>query len=101
MSPALHGLAWIEIKAQWYFLENYKMSLLNITPGHFATTDGRPALTVDAEGFPHISAEMVSDDDRRLASIALAIYENCSPLHASRANVETVTEWVRQFKARR
>jgi hypothetical protein len=76
------------------------MTLLNITPGHFATTDGRPVLSVDAEGFPHIAAEMVSDEDRSLAAIALAIYANCSALHASRANVETVAQWVRQFKTR-
>jgi hypothetical protein len=77
------------------------MTLINITPEHFATADGRQVLAVDAEGFPHISVEMVSEGDRSLAAIALAIYENCSPLHASRENVETVAEWVRQFKTRR
>lgn len=81
-----------------YFLENLHMAGYNITPEHFVTADGRQALSVDEEGFPHISAEMVSKDDRSLAAIALAVYENCLPLHASTANVEMVSGWVRQFK---
>ncbi|KWA84251.1 hypothetical protein WL29_23100 [Burkholderia ubonensis] len=75
------------------------MSLINITPKHFVTADGRPVLSVDQDGYPHVSADMVTQDDKALGEIALALYTNCLPLHASKRNVDLVTAWVRQFKS--
>ncbi|KVP39724.1 hypothetical protein [Burkholderia ubonensis] len=74
------------------------MPLINITPEHFVTADGRAVLSVDENGYPHVSAEMVLPADKALGEIALAIYTNCLPLHASQRNVDLVTTWVRQFK---
>lgn len=68
------------------------MTLFNITPEHFTTADGRQVLFVDKDGFPYISTKMVTEDEKHLAAIALAIYENCLPLHASIKNVEVVTK---------
>jgi hypothetical protein len=74
------------------------MNLFNITVEHFVTADGKTVLCVDESGFPNISADMVTEEERAMAAIALAIYKNCGPLHTSRQHVETVTQWVRQFK---
>lgn len=77
---------------------NFAMRLVNITVEHFATADGKGLLSVDQNGFPQISGELASQEERALAAIALAIYSNCAPLHASEANVALVAQWVRQFK---
>jgi len=74
------------------------MNQINITPEHFVTADGRQALSVDQDGFPHVSAGMVTQEDKALGEIALAIYTHCAPLHETEANVDLVTSWVRQFK---
>ena len=71
---------------------------MNITPEHFATSDGVAVLSVDPDGYPHVSAELVTEEDKALGEIALAIYQNCMPLHASKRNVDLVANWVHQFR---
>ena len=75
------------------------MTIINITPAHFLTSDGKAALSVDENGFPQVSRGLTTEAEKSLAVIALAIYENCLPLHESMENVETVSRWVRQFKS--
>jgi hypothetical protein len=74
------------------------MRLTNITPEHFAMADGRNVLTVDDDGSPQISPAMMTDADRSLAAIALALYTHGTALNASRAHVATVAQWVRQYQ---
>lgn len=73
-------------------------AFMNITPEHFATKEGVPVLSVDKDGHPRVSAELVTEEDKALAEIALAIYLNSMPLHGSKRNVELVAGWVRQFR---
>jgi hypothetical protein len=74
------------------------MNLINITVDHFVTAEGKAVLSVDQNGFPQISEEMVTKEEKELAALALAIYTNCQSLHASQDNVDTAARWVRQYK---
>lgn len=66
----------------------------NITPDHFALSDGRPALEVDADGFPRVSREVTDPVEVGLANVALALY-SCGPHEAStRAQIY---EWLCQY----
>jgi hypothetical protein len=65
----------------------------NITPYHFTSLAGGSILCQDADGFPHISNDIVRTKHRQLGVIALAIYEHCGALIRDFSNVELVSGW--------
>jgi hypothetical protein len=94
-SSALHGSKKnIALVVEW--LHQYKPRH-NITPYHFTSLAGGSILCQDADGFPHISNDIVRPKHRQLGVIALAIYEHCGALMSDFPNVELVSEWARSL----